>query len=210
VTEPGWWDTDTDTKTQPASVPRRQRQRRRGPRRWRIASAALALAAAAGTVAWLVFATGNSKPAKSTTGVSSVSPVALSSAGLHTIARAVAQRIYWAGPARGHLYELTRTSTGYVYIRYLPHGVKAGAPGKKYLVIGTYPYQGAYTALRASTGKKHPVAHSQGIAVIDPKHATNVRVAYPGVNYEIEVYDPYPRVAYGVATSGVLAPVVAP
>jgi hypothetical protein len=161
---------------------------------------------AAGVVAWLVLGHGTSKP-PTVAGANPVGPVALSDAGLRTLAKAVGQPIYWAGPARRHMYELTRTSIGAVYIRYLPRGVKAGAPGAKYLVVATYPYPGAFAALQATGGKELPVAGSHGIAVVDPQRATNVRVAFPGVDYQIEVYDPSPREARAIATSSALDPV---
>ncbi len=175
----------------------------------RVAYAALAVAAAAGIVAWLVIVPGGSKPTPAN-GVNAVGPVALSVSGLKKLAGVVGQPIYWAGPARAHMYELTRTTAGNVYIRYLPHGVKAGAPGAKYLVVGTYPYAGAFATLQAATGQKLAVAGGRGIAVVDSQHATNIRVAFPGVAYEIEVYDPLPRVARAIVTSGALEPVHVP
>src|SRR5205085_7031602 len=79
-----------------------------------------------------------------TTGV----PVAVSSAELRTASKLLRQPIYWAGRARGYHYELTRTANGYDYVRYLPHGVQAGDPRPKFLVVATYPFPGAYRALK--------------------------------------------------------------
>src|SRR5262249_40129589 len=69
------------------------------------------------------------RDSKSSPSVAPIAPVALSASGLATLAQNVPQPIYWAGPKSGQFYELTRTKVGNVYIRYLPPGVKAGAPG---------------------------------------------------------------------------------
>lgn len=193
----------------PTRLSPRERRRRHRARQRRTAFAALAVAAAAGIVVWLVILPAGANHPRATI-VSPIAPVALSASGLRTLAGAVGQPIYWAGPARGHRYELTRTSAGNVYIRYLPRGVEAGATGAKYLVVTTYPQRGAFAALRAAGGKELSVAGSRGIAVVEPNRATNVRVAFPGVDYEIEVYDPSPRVARAIATSRALGPVAEP
>jgi hypothetical protein len=184
----------------------RAQARRRRRLRWARVGAALAVAAAIGVIVWVAFG-GSSKPSEPTGGAQAIPPVALSVSGLRTLAGAVGQPIYWAGPLKGYRYELTRTNKGYVYIRYLPHGVKAGAAGSKYLVIGTYPYPHAYAALKSlAGGAQFAAAGGKGIAVVEPK-ATNVRVAFPGVDYQIEVYDPFPKVARDVAKSHTLQPV---
>jgi hypothetical protein len=54
------------------------------------------------------------------------------------------------------MYELTRNSTAKVYVRYLPFGVKAGAPKGDYLIVATYPFPGAYEALQRPTARSKP------------------------------------------------------
>src|SRR4051812_45364154 len=46
--------------------------------------------------------------------------VPVSPSGLRTLASAVNQPIYWAGPQSGRQYELTRATDGRVWVRYLP------------------------------------------------------------------------------------------
>jgi hypothetical protein len=85
--------------------------------------------------------------------------VALSANGLRSLAAVVAQPIYWAGPKKGYLYELTRTETRCVFIRYLRGTRKAE------LKIATYPYPRALQALKnVSHGREHSLPGGVGRA----------------------------------------------
>ena len=166
------------------------------------------LALVAGGVAWVLVGNSGSSP-RTTAGpvVQPISPIALSAQGLRTLARAVPQPIYWDGPKQGYLYELTRTTTGRIYIRYLPTGVKAGAPGANYLIVATYPYPSALNALKAVAHGKQVTIPGGGLAVVDPTYPKSVHLAFPGVAYQVEVYDPSPAVSRAVAVSGHVLPV---
>ena len=132
---------------------------------------------------------------------------------LYAFAGSVGHPIYWAGSQPSYTYELSRTKDGRVYIRYLPHGVKPGTPSPNYLTIGTYPQRNAFATLRAS-------AKSQGIGTLHlaggglafqyKKRPTSVYLAYPGSDYQIEVFDPSPKRALQLVTSGQIKPVGAP
>ena len=122
--------------------------------------AVVAVAIAGGLGAWAIVGNEDSGPssssdttsattARSTTVAKPIAPVGLSAKGLRTLSATVGQPIYWAGPKPGYLYELTRTSNGSVFIRYLPPGAKVGSKQAIYLIIATYPYRGALQALRA-------------------------------------------------------------
>ena len=67
-----------------------------------------------------------SPPAATTQAARPIAPVGLSAKGLRTLTASIPQPIYWAGPKPGYLYELTRTSTGKIFIRYLPPGTPVG------------------------------------------------------------------------------------
>jgi hypothetical protein len=189
----------------PAETPSRREWARRvaGLPRVRL-GAVIALALAAGIVAWAV--AGRTSSSKTSTAATPVGPVALSASGLATLARTVGQPIYWAGPRKGYLYELRRTSNGNVYIRYLPPGVDAGAPGAKYLTIATYPYPGALRALKNVTDGRHVSIPGGGIGVIGSTYKKSVHLAYPNVDYQVEVFDPSAARALAVATSGRVKP----
>lgn len=178
---------------------------RLGSTRARVAAGAGVLAVVAGIIIWIVVGGSGSTPGS--TGANPIAPVALSASGLKTLAKNVLQPIYWAGPQRGKLYELSRTTNGNVYIRYLPPGVKAGAPVAKYLTVATYPFANAFKALRAVAKGKGISIPRGGIAVVDVKDPKSVHLAWPGIGYQIEIFDPSPATARSVAVSGAVRPV---
>jgi hypothetical protein len=155
-------------------------------------------------VAWVVIH--NDTRGSSAPSATPVAPVGLSEAGLRTLAAAVGQPIYWAGPKPGYLYELTRTKTGNVFIRYLPPGDRVGTR-KLELTIATYPYQHALQALKnVSQGRQHTLPGG-GLALIDTRSPQNVHIAYPGVNYQVDVFDSSAARSQQVALSGRVRPV---
>ena len=89
-------------------------------------------------------------------------------------------------------------------MRYLPDGVEVGAD-KPYLTVVTYPFPGAYAAVRKQAAAKGAVTARlarDGLAVLDNGYPQSVHVAYPGVNYQVEVYDPTPARAMQLVSSG--------
>jgi hypothetical protein len=135
-------------------------------------------------------------------------PAVVSLAGLKSFAHTIEHPIYWAGAKQGYAYEVTQTANGNVYVRYLPKGVKAGAP-KPYLTVATYPFPNALAALsKGAKGSTSGVYHlaGGGLAVVDSSYPKSVHVAFPSSSYQVEVFDPSPSVARSVATSGSVAP----
>jgi hypothetical protein len=135
-----------------------------------------------------------------------VGPVGLSESGLRTLAAAVGQPIYWAGPRKDYLYELTRTRDRKIFIRYLPPGARVGAKGARFLIIATYPFANAFQALKNVSHGQETALAGGGIALVDTTYPKSVHLAFPGVDYEIEVYDPSPARARAVAVSGDVRP----
>lgn len=134
-------------------------------------------------------------------------PTAASQAELKAHATALGHAIYWAGPRSGDTYELTDTSNGRVFVRYLPPGVKPGARGS-YVTVATYPFPGAFAALqRTATAATTIRLPQDGIAVVDATYPKSIHVAFPGSGYQIEVYDPSPSAGRRLVTSGAIAPV---
>jgi hypothetical protein len=129
--------------------------------------------------------------------------VAVSQGGLETIAR-LGHPIYWAGPEKGFTYELTQTPDGRVYLRYLPAGTQVGSP-KIFLTVATYPLSGALAVTNRVASQagsvKVPVGDG-GVAFYHRRLPTNVYVAYPGSNYQIEVFDPSPSQARRLVSGG--------
>lgn len=167
--------------------------------------AVLLLAVAVVVIVWVASRDGSSA-AKGPT-ANPVAPIRLSASGLSTLARVAGQPIYWAGPRAGYFYELSRTSSGNVYIRYLPRGVKAGANGGKYLVIATYRFPAALAALKKVDDGRGVQLPGGGLALVDGKTPTSVHLAFPNVGFQVEVYDPSPARALETASSGQVRPV---
>ncbi len=102
---------------------------------------------------------------------------------------------------------MTRTSDGKVYVRYLPPGVEAGDRRADFLIIVTYPFKGAFDSLKAVADDRGQSVPGGGLALVHDGYPQSVHLAYPGVNYQIEVYDPSPRRSLAVALSGDVRPV---
>jgi hypothetical protein len=166
--------------------------------------AVVALALVAGLVIWLLArGNDNSTPTRrSSVNAASVKDLAALSA-------TVEHPVYWAGPKSGYTYELTRTSDGRIYIRYLARGVSIGS-NRQVLAIGTYPLKNALGAVRRiakQQGTKTMRLNSGGLAVQDTKHPTSIYFAYPGSDYQVEVYDPSPARALQLVVSGKITPI---
>jgi hypothetical protein len=131
-------------------------------------------------------------------------PVVVSAKSLAKVATAAQRPIYWAGPQPRLTYELTKTRQGSFLLRYLAPGVALGVPAPA-LTVGTYPVTNALAAVkRLSLAKGASVMKltGGGIAVISPRFPKSVYLAYPGSNYEVEVFDPSLAHARQLVSSG--------
>jgi hypothetical protein len=173
-------------------------------------AAALALGAVAVAIlVWLLVrddGTGRSSPRRATaTGVSLEK--------LNAIAATVPHPVYWAGAQPGSTYELTRTGDGRIYIRYLPPGTKPGSPRGDFVTVGTYPQHDAFETLKATARAQHaetvPLSDG-GLAFQDSKRPTSVYAAYPGSDYQVEVFAPSGDRALELVRKGKLVPLVTP
>jgi hypothetical protein len=144
----------------------------------------------------------SNKPVPARAGAVPVTPTVLGS-----LAGASSSPIYWAGPRTGFTYELTKTADGRVFIRYLPHGVPVGAV-EPYLTVGTYPIANAYavtSTLASESGAIRVAVPDGGVGFYDTSRPTNVYLAFPGTNSQIEVYDPAAGEARRLVMSGEIA-----
>jgi hypothetical protein len=136
-------------------------------------------------------------------------PAAVTIAQLRSLARRLGHPIYWAGRKPGYTYELSTTSSGRVFVRYLPPGVGVGDPRAQYTLVATYPFPRAYAVIAkaaANGGATLRLAHG-GIGVVDGASPKSIHLAFPGSDYQVEVYDPSPRVARRLVASGAIAPI---
>ena len=166
--------------------------------------AILAIALLAGFVAWLIFKGDNkaSGPARA--------PAASASYGqLKALPGKVGHDVYWAGKKASYTYELTQTSQGNIYVRYLPAGVDVNDPRPNFLTVGTYPRRNAYASLKKLSTKPGSVSRQLaggGISVYSKQDPRSVYLAYPGKNVQIEVYDPSARRAQHLVLAGLVRP----
>jgi hypothetical protein len=186
------------------------------PRRRLRLGAVIVVAAAVGLLVWAVIGDGandslsptvTSTTASTGPAATPVGPIGMSAQGLQNLARSVSQPIYWAGPKPGYLYELTRTNTGNVFVRYLPPGAKVGSKQGVYLIIATYPFPNAFNALNNVKGGRRLTIPRGGRAVVEQNHPESVHLAYPGSDVQVEIYDPSPATSLQLAQSGEVVPV---
>jgi hypothetical protein len=111
--------------------------------------------------------------------------------------------VYWAGPVKDAKYTLAVPADGQAYVRYLPNGQGIDDTKPNYVVIATYTTTDAFTATQAAGNSSNGVTfiNTEGAAVYYNKDTpTNVYVAYPNLNYQIEVFDPIAATALDIAS----------
>ena len=142
----------------------------------------------------------------SSSNTTATSAVAISASGLKTLANGLGHPIYWAGPQSGTTYELTQAADGRIYIRYLPAGVVLGSR-HPYLTVATYPLLNAYAATTDIAGRASSVkvaAKGGAVAFYGKALPNNVYMAFPGANYQVEIYSPTASEAKRIVQSGLI------
>ena len=180
-----------------------------------LVGAAIAVALALAFIIWLIVRGGGgthaqtaSTPAQTST-VKAVAPRAATQSELRSLAVQLGHPIYWVGSEAGRTYELTVTSGGRIFVRYLPKGAPVGT-STHYAFVGTYPVSDALTRLKAQAKRSHDETFSVpggGFAAYSPSLTTNVYVAFPKSSVQIEVFDPSAKRARALVASGQVQPV---
>ncbi len=168
--------------------------------------AVVAIGIAAGLGLWLGLRdTGGNSSAQKAPNV-----VPVTATGLQTLVAALHRPIYWAGAQAGKTYELTQAANGDVYLRYLPRGAEIGTK-QPYLTVGTYPVANALGLI--ASGASRPgsvrVPIDGGTAYYSTKDPNSVYLAFPGANYEIEVFSPSAAEALSLVKAGRVVAVAA-
>jgi hypothetical protein len=130
-------------------------------------------------------------------------PAAVSGKQLKELAESTQHPIYWAG--KGHVYELTRTTDGRIYVRYLPSATKVGDRSAGYLTVGTYPDRHAFRSIKRAAARPGGISvklDHGGLLVFNSKAPKSVYFAYPGARYQVEVFDPSAARARTLVLSG--------
>lgn len=118
--------------------------------------------------------------------------------------------VYWAGEQEGTELELSEPEETQTYVRYLTGDAEAGDERADFLTVGTYAQGNPVAALRLQ-GKEPGgvIAKAPGGATVyfNRNQPRSVYLAYPGVEAQIEVYDPSFTRALQLVKSGQIVPV---
>ena len=136
-------------------------------------------------------------------------PAAVSETQLKALAAQSDHAIYWAGPKRG-TYELTRTTDGRIYIRYVPSPDKVGDRTPSYLTVGTYPTKNALQAIKLAAARQGGVSATidhGGLLVFNNTRPKSVYFSYPKSSSQVEVYDPSPLQVRALVLGGSIKPI---
>jgi hypothetical protein len=129
---------------------------------------------------------------------------------LEEIASSAGHAVYWIGPVSGLQLEASESQNGDVQVRYLPKGTEAGSDSTLITTIGSYPLADAKKALEGFAGRPGAiVTESDEIdEIVSSREAPgSAYFASPDGSVQIEVYDPSPNRAMGLALSGKVKPV---
>jgi hypothetical protein len=176
-----------------------------GVRRIRV-GAVVAVALAVAFAAWLIVRGGGDEGSSVRAPVASAATVEQ----LRALPVQTGHRIYWAGSPAGFRHELTQTTDGNVYIRYLPSSTAVGTERPDYLTVGTYPRRKAFAELRGLARRSGSVSFEVprgGLAVFSRDRPNSIYVAFPKQDLQVEVYDPSARTARRLALSGRIRPI---
>jgi hypothetical protein len=113
--------------------------------------------------------------------------------------------IYWAGELEGAELELSQPDADRTYVRYLTGGAEAGDPNPDFLTVGTYEDEDALAKLKRQGNEPGGVlAKAPGGATVyfNRNQPSSVYLVYPGVDAQIEVYDPDFKRALQLVNSG--------
>lgn len=114
--------------------------------------------------------------------------------------------IYWLGERDGAEYEVTESSSGRFYVRYLDAGADAGDERAEFLTAGTYATGNGVAALRLASrnrnGAKLARTDDGAVLLVDPGSPTNAHLAYRDEDVQIEVFSPKPGEALRLASRG--------
>lgn len=178
------------------------------PGRLRV-SAVVAVVLAVGLLVWLLVQGGGGSSTTTTEEPAAAKTVkVVPESELLQAMKGVGYPVYWAGPRLGVEYEVQRLP-GRAYIRYLPKGEKQETE-KPFLTVGSYEQPEALASIRDLGQKAGAILvkiANGGSAYAEGPQATSAYMAFPGVDVQIEVYDPEAGKALSLIRSGAIVPV---
>ncbi len=138
-------------------------------------------------------------------------PEIVSASQLSDLAADADPPIYWVGERDGVEYEVTETSTGRFYVRYLEDGAEAGDERAEFVTVGSYPSRNGVGSLRRAAdnrgGSELGKTADGAVLLIDPSSPNNAHFAYRGDEFQVEVFSPVPGEALRLASEGQATPV---
>ena len=170
-------------------------------------AAAIGVVLAAAIIAFLVLNGGDDGGSESS---DARGPEAVSADELRELPSSLGHPVYWAGERPGTQYELRVDEDGNVFIRYLGSDAEVVARNVPAFTVGTYPFSDAYGALQGLVSRPGAIRAKTpdgGLVVTNESNPESVYIAYPGSDYEIEVFDPDAAAALRAATSGRIEPI---
>lgn len=151
---------------------------------------------------------GGSSATSTATGSGSGSVSVVPESELLEAMKGVGYPVYWAGPRPGVEYEVSRQEAR-TFVRYLPKGEEAESE-RKFLTVGSYKDSKALAGIRESGQKPGAILvkiKGGGTAYAEGTNATSAYMAFPGVDAQVEVFDPKPGEALRLIRSGAIVPV---
>jgi hypothetical protein len=136
-------------------------------------------------------------------------PEIVSTERLREIASEPDAEIYWAGERVETELEFSQPDAGRSYVRYLTGGAKPGDARANFLTVGTYEQPDPVAALRRQANSENGVlgrAPGRATVYFSRTNPHSVYLAYPGVEAEIEVFDPDFKEALQLVDSGQIVP----
>ncbi len=167
-----------------------------------------AVPAAVAAVVLLASCGGDSSTASTEATTSSSAVTVVPESGLLKAMKGVGYPVYWAGPRLGMEYEVSRQEDR-TFVRYLPKGEEAESE-RKLLTVGSYKDSKALAGIRESGQEAGAILvqiDGGGSAYAEGVDATSAYMAFPGVNTQVEVFDPKPGEALRLIRSGAIVPV---
>lgn len=173
---------------------------------------ALVVVAAVMLIVWL--ASGDDDSSENSSGQSSGGPArkakVVSVDALRGAASGRELPIYWAGARQGTELELSEPDASRAYVRYLTDGAKAGNKQPDYLTVGTYASDDPVAELRKQGKEPGGIlgtAPGGAVVYFNRSKPLSVYVAFPGIDAQVEVYDPAFNQALRLVNSGQIVPV---
>ncbi|MEA2311251.1 MAG: hypothetical protein QOE28_1219 [Solirubrobacteraceae bacterium] len=197
------------TSVAPPTVAVEPPRRRRLPGRRALTVLLVALATAGATLLGVTLLRHDPKPAAAPTALAPGHPAVTAVQDVPAVARQVGHAVYGAGTQPGTKLELTRGTSGEVWVRYLSGGAAAGDKRPNYLTVGTYRQANALAATqKAAKGKRMKSAPlpGGGLMLYSLDRPTSVYVARPNSDFLVEVYSPDAAQAQGLARGGAIVP----